>query len=917
MGGNISLSLSNLTIDSNSVLSTNYLGYLPGWGPGVGLTRGDGCTGGSGSYGGDGSYCSGSLASCYLINKIYGSSLMPSDFGSGAGKTTTCGNYDGRGAGIIKLLISNTLNLTGTITANGETGTGSYFGSGAGGSIYIITKSIVGTGNFSAKGGTGPGSGYGGGAGGGRVAVYYNTSTFTGIANSRIANNPIEPASTGTMIFVDQDDNSAIINEGFRFQGLVGPYNETSKNTTFWNSANPTYWNFTNLTIYNNTQITVNNSLANVTIKVNSHFIGANAVTPLNVYNLNFTNYQPMFLDTPVTQLNLLNSTWQALNNQTNFGNLINLQSLGLYTRSNLNGGNISLSLINLTIDPSSNISSTGLGYFYNSGPGAGGDGSSDVGAGGAYGGDGGNSDRSSAGTKYGSSLMPSDFGSGGGGNNDQGGGYGGPGGGIIRLFISNVLNLSGRITSDGGSPSGNYAGGAAGGTVFLNVYNLIGFGNISAKGSSGATLANSGGGGGGRIALYYNQQNWSGTANVSGGGNSYTVGSSGTYFTAFGINPIVSFQNPTPANNTGPSNLGSFYLNASIDEHNLAELRYSFGGNNYTIFNESVVALYNFNNLSSLGENATSVVDVANGNNGTVYGGAIWNNSGRYGGSYQFRGNGDYIETQSSSKFNLTNQSYSMWVKLNTLEGLTGYQALIAHTVATDGITIARGGETSPKNGSIIIFPNLNDYVYTTNEIVNETNKWYHIFVSVNGTSTSNYAIYINGIRQPLTIGSAGSNTPVNTGLRIGRAGSGYTHYLNGSIDDLIIFNRSLSASEVSLIYNSTLWKYNQTRWYFEINQTGIMPGVDYNYSVYARDIGGFAGQDSRILMGDNVAPSVLLNSPGNDTNTSIQTMIFNFTTIDNQATSLSCGLYLDNSLQVTNSSVGNNTLTNINSSL
>jgi hypothetical protein len=85
-------------------------------------------------------------------------------------------------------------------------------------------------------------------------------------------------------------------------------------------------------------------------------------------YGIMIYQEQAMFLDTPVTQLNLLNSTWQALNNQTNFGNLINLQSLGLYTRSNLNGGNISLSLINLTIDPSSNISSTGLGYLYNSG---------------------------------------------------------------------------------------------------------------------------------------------------------------------------------------------------------------------------------------------------------------------------------------------------------------------------------------------------------------------------------------------------------------------------------------------------------------------------------------------------------------------------------------------------------------------
>ena len=58
---------------------------------------------------------------------------------------------------------------------------------GSGGSIYVTTKALEGAGTFSANGGTSGMQGIwpNGGGGGGRIALYYNTSTFTGLPNQK------------------------------------------------------------------------------------------------------------------------------------------------------------------------------------------------------------------------------------------------------------------------------------------------------------------------------------------------------------------------------------------------------------------------------------------------------------------------------------------------------------------------------------------------------------------------------------------------------------------------------------------------------------------------------------------------------------------------------------------------------------
>jgi len=77
--------------------------------------------------------------------------------------------------------------VAGTISSDGGDGinccgANNSTGGGAGGTVYITTNTLAGAGSITAKGGAAANSGGndGGGGSGGRVAIYYDSKTYTG-----------------------------------------------------------------------------------------------------------------------------------------------------------------------------------------------------------------------------------------------------------------------------------------------------------------------------------------------------------------------------------------------------------------------------------------------------------------------------------------------------------------------------------------------------------------------------------------------------------------------------------------------------------------------------------------------------------------------------------------------------------------
>ncbi len=205
----------------------------------------------------------------------------------------------------------------------------------------------------------------------------------------------------------------------------------------------------------------------------------------------------------------------------------------------------------------------------------------------------------------------------------------------------------------------------------------------------------------------------------------------------------------------------------------------------------------------------------------GDVGNGTFWNSSGGiYGGDYYFDGVDDYIGLGDQDNLNVgDSQSYtfSMWVK--TPSGSSDYQTLISKgDTNSNGIKILTG---NLDNNCYVYF--RYDNTYRTGGLISLTKNlrdglWHNFVVVLD--RTDNIRTYIDGVNTGnYSLGLLGNYS----------VGNGYPFYIgyspsnsrfNGSIDEVSIFNRSLSNIEIQKIYNSTYSRFYSSG---EMNFTNI----------------------------------------------------------------------------------------------
>jgi hypothetical protein len=180
----------------------------------------------------------------------------------------------------------------------------------------------------------------------------------------------------------------------------------------------------------------------------------------------------------------------------------------------------------------------------------------------------------------------------------------------------------------------------------------------------------------------------------------------------------------------------------------------------------------------------------------GAIHGSPVVTNDklGHANGAYFFNGNTDYINIPSP---NLTTNSYSYaaWVKPSTNDGLgfvisigsdTAYQALLISPFQ-DGWT---GGEYL-SNG---------DNSYQTAGVNIDTSHWYHVVLT---RDNSKIQLFVDGHKyDAVPVSGApvyGKNPTANIAKRAGSA----SQYFHGAIDEVRIYNRVLTDSEVQTLYS------------------------------------------------------------------------------------------------------------------
>jgi len=179
----------------------------------------------------------------------------------------------------------------------------------------------------------------------------------------------------------------------------------------------------------------------------------------------------------------------------------------------------------------------------------------------------------------------------------------------------------------------------------------------------------------------------------------------------------------------------------------------------------------------------------------------------GKIGEAYQFDGVNDYIDVGNDSSLNFGAGDFTVeaWFKLSSYPPVdNGYGYPIVQKVNTDyddGWYLwvrNTAGETNLKfgifGGGIGQIDNL-----ATTEL--ELDTWYHA-VGVKGANYSK--IYLNGVEEHnSTHPSVNSDSPEN--LLIG-TWIDFGNYFNGTIENVRIFNRSLSVDEVMALYEQRL---------------------------------------------------------------------------------------------------------------
>ena len=166
----------------------------------------------------------------------------------------------------------------------------------------------------------------------------------------------------------------------------------------------------------------------------------------------------------------------------------------------------------------------------------------------------------------------------------------------------------------------------------------------------------------------------------------------------------------------------------------------------------------------------------------------------GKIGQALKFNGTSQYINFGHASGLNLSTAiTISLWMK--TSVGVLSF--LLTKGSGTNGFEIAVGPSNfvyfEIRNGATAYFPTISFNYSDT--------KWHH-FLETYDSSTGKVIGYIDGTFQASATGATMGATPTDD-LYIGKRGTYPTpYYFTGSIDDMRIYNRALSASEVQALY-------------------------------------------------------------------------------------------------------------------
>ena len=190
---------------------------------------------------------------------------------------------------------------------------------------------------------------------------------------------------------------------------------------------------------------------------------------------------------------------------------------------------------------------------------------------------------------------------------------------------------------------------------------------------------------------------------------------------------------------------------------------------------------------------------------NGTAVGGLTYT-TGKIGNAFTFNGTNAYVSLpKTTNQFDFTGDfSISLWFNQSVNGGLFSNCYITSPTNRYGFNLYLQGsrvrfqtykGNTAPSSASNTAQSSLNILI----------NTWYHVVITK--TVGNAFKMYINGVLQALAVLEGDlSLTPVYSSLTTVNIGAqqGISGFLNGKIDSLNVWNKELTSTEVTELYNS-----------------------------------------------------------------------------------------------------------------
>jgi hypothetical protein len=266
----------------------------------------------------------------------------------------------------------------------------------------------------------------------------------------------------------------------------------------------------------------------------------------------------------------------------------------------------------------------------------------------------------------------------------------------------------------------------------------------------------------------------------------------------------------------------------------------------------------------------------------GTITG-ATYTSSGKINGGYYFDGINDGVTT-TFQPTGITDFSINLWVKSDDWsQGTTNIQLLNSYITGSTSSWFAIKQDESRiyfqfDTGSVA------KSVYYSTDAYTDATDWVMV-TAIRDTTTEELRLYFDGVevKTESITGNTGS-VNMNNDLNIGKHGQDEKDYYSGILDEIGIWNKVLNTTEITnLLYNS---------------------GDGFSYPFTVETV--------------NNPPIINISDAyTNNYNTSNNNVSFNYTPYDEDIDELTCSLYINNTLNATDSSISENNVNYFNVTL